>query len=154
MATSWKPLAERLASKYRENEVTGCWEWTAYINRHGYGTIEDNYKPKPAHRASFELHCGEIPKGMHVLHVCDNRKCVNPKHLFLGTHADNMADMIAKGREQRGAAHKRPNAKLTEMDVLAIKAARGISQKALGAQYGVGQDQISRIRSGKRWSYL
>jgi hypothetical protein len=76
--------------------ASGCWEWQRYRNEHGYGRM---WRPKVyAHRASFEAFVGPIPSGLSVLHRCDNPPCCNPEHLFLGTRADNMRDMCAKGR--------------------------------------------------------
>jgi hypothetical protein len=147
-------LKDRFFSKVFKNSKTGCWEWTAQKDKDGYGRISFCCKPHLAHRISFEIHHGEIPGGMMVLHRCDNRPCVNPDHLFLGDHLSNMADMALKGRSPSGAYHHRPCAVLTEKDVLEIKSAKGVTQRTLAAQYGVGQDQISRIRTGKRWSYL
>ena len=149
-----RPLSDRFNSNVCRDDGTGCWNWTAYKDKNGYGRIGVNYTSRPAHRVSYEMYCGEIPDGMMVLHSCDNASCVNPGHLSLGTHSENMADMVKKGRQVRGAAHKRPCAKLTETDVIAIRAATGVLQRELAAQYGVGQDEISRIRSGKRWNHL
>ena len=113
-----------------------CWEWSGAVNNHGYGRIRLHDKGRDvsqlAHRASFEHFNGKIPEGGHICHSCDNPRCVNPKHLFLGTAADNVADMIRKGRNCRGeamsAAVKRgclrgeahQNTKLSESDVREI----------------------------------
>lgn len=93
-----KTEMDRFAEKYRVNAQTGCWEWTAERNRKGYGIFWRNASMTGAHRASYELHVGPIPDGLHVLHRCDNPPCVNPAHLFLGTNQDNVDDRQRKGR--------------------------------------------------------
>lgn len=77
----------------------GCWIWDGYVNAGGYGTISWQKRPRRTHRFSWEVHKGAIPEELYVLHRCDNRRCCNPEHLFLGTQKDNMQDMIAKGRQ-------------------------------------------------------
>ena len=96
------PISTRFARMYSVNEATGCWEWTGKIKEGRYGVIKVNRTNDAyAHRASWMIHFGEIPDGMCVCHKCDNTRCVNPDHLFLGSLADNVRDMVAKGR-QRG----------------------------------------------------
>lgn len=90
-------LAERL-SQYEIDPVTGCWLWSAGRGGMGYGVVVVGAGKKPAHRASYEFHVGPIPPGAHVCHRCDTPLCIRPDHLFLGSHADNMADMAAKNR--------------------------------------------------------
>jgi len=87
---------------------SGCWLWEGATLFNGYGVIGRPGKHNGnvlTHRASWEVHVGSIPEGMYVLHRCDNRRCVLPDHLFLGTQADNLADMVSKGRSCRGERH-------------------------------------------------
>lgn len=85
------------------NKTETCWLWTASLRgKTGYGAFKLNGKTVDAHRLSYQLHKGEIPEGMYVCHTCDNRKCVNPEHLFLGTAKDNYHDAVVKGRIIKG----------------------------------------------------
>lgn len=140
-------LIARLLSKIRVDENTGCWNWTAAITEDGYGRIKIAGNRRFAHRISYELHNGAIPVGVLVCHECDDRTCINPRHLFLGTQADNVADMVAKGRQSRGDSHAR--AKLTSADVAAIRASQGASRRELAKRYSISIGYISAIRSGR-----
>lgn len=93
-----RSLQERLMERVVVNELTGCWEWQGAKNNIGYGFIRDGNKMRTTHRVSYEEHIANIPQGLCVCHSCDNKKCVNPNHLWLGTVKDNMRDMIKKGR--------------------------------------------------------
>jgi hypothetical protein len=131
-----------------------CWGWTGHTSC-GYGVITVPGGQMKAHRFSYELHNGPIPKGMHVLHRCDNPPCSNPAHLFLGTQADNTFDMDTKGR-RRTVAHsgsKHGMAKLTEDQVRAIRASVGTAP-TIAAQYGVSDSTIYMIRGGHIWKHL
>lgn len=96
MPSKYKSVEERFWAHVHKTE--GCWNWTAAVRGAGYGAFLVNQKNYGAHRFSYLLTKGEIPKGLCVLHACDNRRCVNPAHLSLGTNKDNTADMISKGR--------------------------------------------------------
>lgn len=157
MVAKFQPLLPRFLAKIKINSETECWEWTAGKYRDGYGAFGVGGRAggnKRAHRVSYELHCGPIPEGMLVCHQCDNRICVNPEHLFLGTSADNLADMTTKGRRARvghpGASN--PSAKLTASDADAIRSATKVHWRDLAKQYGVGKTTVFGIRAGKRWA--
>lgn len=142
----------RLLSRYRvEGE---CWPWTGACFKDGYGAIKLRGRMCRAHRLSYELFVGPIPEGAFVCHTCDNPSCVNPKHLFTGTHKENMADMIAKGRQYRMAGLDHPNTKITHDQMDKIRAARasGRTLSSIAAEHGVGYTTISRI-CNRRDSY-
>lgn len=133
-------------------KTDGCWIWSgAPVTDFGYGEIYVNGESISAHRYSWQLHCGDIPGGLCVLHRCDNPACVNPGHLFLGTQLDNMADRDRKGRQAKGESH--PLHKLSSGDVAAIRAARsdGVMVNDLACRYSVSQSAIYYILQGKRW---
>lgn len=124
----------------------------------GYGHMIYLKRDYNAHRVSYELANGPIPDGMHVLHKCDNQPCVNPAHLFLGTHTDNMHDMDAKGRKPRGERTLRN--KLTEADVREIrsrferKGVKFTNAPELAARYGVTSGTVINAARGITWSHL
>jgi hypothetical protein len=109
-----------------------------------------------AHRHVWEQCFGEIPDGMFVCHHCDNRSCVNPEHLFLGDHQDNMDDMVRKGRGRTSSGRGgegNPASKLTQLQVDEIRrlCLRGVSQKSIAAKFGIHPISVSRIACGDRW---
>lgn len=132
-----------------------CWEWRAYRMPAGYGVFAVRHGDvRFAHRVSWELINGPIPAGMVVCHRCDNPPCVNPDHLFLGTIAENNADMRAKKRHKIGERHG--SAKLTEAEVQTIRRllTSGASQRSIAARFGVGQMSISDIARGVTWRHI
>lgn len=140
-----KSLQQRFDEKYKVDPVSGCWLWFGAQTR-GYGQISVGEKMFYAHRISYELHVGPIPKGLCILHRCDTPACVNFEHLWPGTTQDNTADRIQKGR-QHGAA------KLTEQQVLGIRIATG-TQWEIASRYGIGQSQVSGIKNRKSWAHI
>ncbi|KKL67586.1 hypothetical protein LCGC14_2133510 [marine sediment metagenome] len=145
-------LIERLSCRLKV-VPNGCWEWQGCRLKDGYGLIGRGGGKRGmlrVHRAMWEIVFGPIPDGMDVLHRCDNPPCANPTHLWLGTHADNMADMIAKGRCADRAGEKNGNAKLTWEQVKAIRADTRF-QRVIAAEYGVVPQLISQIKLGQIW---
>jgi len=128
-----------------------CLEWTGGCYATGYGQTKAYDKMWRTHRLALELE-GVDTSGHLVLHSCDNRLCCNPEHLRLGTHQDNMDDRNSRGRQARGT--KVHTAKLTEQDVLEIRAIRGMTQRAIADQYGVTMMAINHIIRRKRWTHI
>lgn len=130
-----------------------CWEWTGALSR-GYGSFSTGSRhTELAHRLSYRAFRGEIPQGACVLHRCDNRRCVNPTHLFLGTYLDNNRDMITKQRD-RCIGERNTNAKLTrdQVDEIRLRIASGESHRSIAAGYGIRKDAVSKIATGRTWS--
>jgi hypothetical protein len=131
-----------------------CWEWIPPKTKEGYANIGIQGKTFYAHRVAWELINDTIPDGLFVLHKCDNRGCVNPKHLFLGTTQDNMDDMVRKGRSPKTAGELNGFHKLTAVQVAEIRSryeAGGISMKSLGKEIGISAMQVHNIVSRKHW---
>ena len=139
----------------RVTKGADCWEWQGYVMPNGYGMMTVSKRSHLAHRIIYVLLNGPIPNSLCVLHRCDNRRCCNPTHLFLGTHADNTADMIAKGRLRPGDHRGARNGarKLTDAQAMAIR----LSKERTGIlmrRYGIGRTVIKGIRAGRRWRHL
>jgi hypothetical protein len=142
-----------------------CFEWPGTRTAAGYGRVRDKY----AHRLIWEVVNGPIPDGMHVLHKCDNPPCVNPRHLFLGTHTENMHDMIAKGRSNDAAKPRLGvfcgTSKLTDAEVRAIRQRLVIGKagangryrgntRELAVEFGVTEATISAIGRRRAWKHV
>lgn len=133
-----------------------CWLWKGTPRGNGYGCVRHEGRMLNSHRLSYEIHKGFIPDGMLVCHTCDNRMCVNPNHLFLGSYEDNYRDAKRKDRHTRG--ERSGNRKLSDSDALAIREAyrdkdlRTASR--LSKQYGICVSTIRRIGKGEAWKHL
>ena len=153
-ATYPKPKGRQQPFDKSIHKTESCWLWTGKLTKKGYGQRKVGVKTKPAHRVAWELFCGPIPDGLLVCHRCDVRHCVNPDHLFLGTHDQNMADMVAKKRQPYG----RNNAasKVTEEIVHAIRMdrAQGRVLADIGKKFSVSTSQVYRIVQRQSWGHI
>jgi hypothetical protein len=144
------PMPERFWSRVCLDS-SGCWIWTGYTDSWGYGSFSFHGTMVRAHRKAYELVNGHIPQGQWVLHTCDTPACVNPAHLYCGTHRDNVRDGKKRGRYSRGSKHYK--AKLSEAEVVYIYCSKE-SNRELGRRFGINNSNISRIRSRKNWAHL
>jgi len=136
-------VAEHFWAKVDKRGPDECWPWLAAKSRDGYGKLGLASHTLRAHRVAWWLANGPLPEGMCVCHHCDSVGCVNPSHLFLGTYADNAADMVQKGRQY---------SKLTEEDVRTIREEYATTtQKVLARKYGVAQPTVSQAILGDTW---
>lgn len=134
---------------------SGCWEWIGFIRWNGYGTFGMGGRSIPAHRFAYERAKGAIPEGLFVCHSCDNRRCVNPDHLWVGTQADNLADMAAKGRAHKGPtlhSEAHPKAKLTKDKARAIRSDPRPAHQ-IAPEYGISKSLVWGIKKGTNWKY-
>jgi HNH endonuclease len=165
----------------RYDIVNECWEWTGKVGKNGYGTVVKAENGKKmhllAHRESYKIFKGEIPTSLNVCHTCDNRKCINPDHLWIGTAKDNIQDAILKGRMKKTTGYKHteenkakfklrkrpmtkgelsPLSKLKDQDVIEIRRMikENITQTDIAKKYGVTQSVISRIKDREVWNHV
>ncbi len=149
--------AERFYAKVSKTPTdTGCLEWLGCCSPRGYGQFGWKGKIYTAHRVAWELVNGPIPDGSLCCHKCDNRKCCNPAHIFLGTHADNMRDMVDKGRHVSVRGEQNYNTKLTEQDVIAIRGEKfaGWRRCDIAQHFGISGKQVGIILSRKNWAHI
>jgi hypothetical protein len=156
-----KVLKNRLFAK--REVVNTCWEWVGALNNRGYGLITSSHTGKRklylVHRISYMVYYGPIPDGMLVCHKCDNRKCFNPKHFFLGTHADNMRDCANKGRVKFVIKHGEDNpralfSEATVREIVMSYANEDVTQAELGKRYGTTKAVIQSVISRRNWKHL
>lgn len=159
--TSTKPLEKRLDSNTFYSP-DGCHYWLGTTSSDGYGTITVNKQTKSTHRISYQVRKGPIPDGMFVCHHCDNPICINPHHLFIGTHLDNMRDMVKKGRHKYGKNKKvfvrtraRIRTKLSEAQVIEILGFKGtLGRRKLSIKYNVSEGAIADILGNRNWKHI
>ena len=144
------PIEIRIESYIDRTDINGCWLWTGgKVMGYAVSSIPNPQRQIRLHRWMWEREHGPIPDGLLVCHRCDVRNCANPQHLFLGTNTDNLKDMAAKGRSTHGA--KNPAARLTEEQVVAIRATVGLSQLQLAAKFNVSKGAIKHIQKRRTW---
>lgn len=154
--TPWVgPIVARFAAMVPDRVPGLCWPWMGAVGREGYGRFRLNGRAQLAHRVSWALARGGVTApGIFVCHRCDNRTCVNPDHLFLGTQDANMRDMVLKGRQVRGAAH--PCVKLTLSLVADARqrVAAGESIGSLAREHGVSSSTMWHAVKGRNWKHV
>lgn len=139
------------------DKTDSCWIWTGPIGWGGYGVFRRHGKTEFAHRISYFVANREYPDNLIVCHKCDNPICVNPNHLFVGTHADNVHDMMRKGRSNQARGESSGKAKLSRHDVFDIRRRfkkDGKTAVELASEYGVNKENIYRIAYRQSWKWL
>ena len=137
------------------NKTSSCWLWLACKHNFGYGCFKFNKKQITAHRFSWMLYKGEIPKGLYILHKCDIPECCNPKHLFLGTQKDNLIDCSKKNRTAIGEKNGNSRLKTKKIINIRLEYSKGnITHRKLGKQFNVDKSVISDILNRKTWKHV
>lgn len=147
------PAVDRFHKSYIPEPNSGCWLWLGSLTGSGYARFSVNTCKMQASRYSWELAFGEIPKGLLVCHKCDNRICVNPEHLFVGTQSDNLRDMVNKGRDNPRFGEGSPCSRFTETNIITIRADQR-PLDVIGRSYGVDKSYIWKIKKGWFWKHL
>lgn len=140
-------MKKRFMDKVELVPFSTCWYWTGAVSSTGYGYLRHDGIMQSAHRLSYRKHVGQIPTGMFVCHSCDERLCVNPNHLWLGTNADNTRDKMKKKRHRVATGAANGSTKLTDEQIREIRAkvAGGQKQKDVAAEYGICNQHVSEI---------
>lgn len=154
-------LEDRIYRMITVNEQNGCWEWLGAL-RNGYGRlivgsrIDGSRRSESAHRLSYKVFKGEIPEGLEVCHHCDNRRCVNPDHLFVGTRLENIADRETKGRNNPPRGENHSKAKLTGITVRQARAMRkeGMTFDSIARTFGVHKKTVMDAIKGDNWRHI
>lgn len=146
-----KSLAYKVWNRANRQHPDDCWEWMGHIGRTGYGILKHEGRPQLAHRLVFQLAGRDLPPDMCACHTCDNRKCINPNHLFVGSSTDNNRDRDSKGRQAKGERGGR--AKLTEKQVIEIRQRQSNGEKiaSLSREFGVSWAAIKFVVNGTNW---
>lgn len=145
-------LQERFFTKVKKSETSDCHEWTGVTDQRGYGKFHNTLGAgRYPHRVAYELSYGPFDYSLLVCHKCDNPSCVNPSHLFLGTHKENMQDCVQKHRIATGARHGRVVLEEAQVRLVYVLLASGALACDIAEWFGVSKTAIHLIRYGKNW---
>lgn len=152
------PMLEKLMQKSMPEPNSGCWLWLGNVNRQGYGLVvqpmgKGSIRYRLAHRVAYQCFKGPFDQSLDVCHSCDVPGCINPDHLWLGTHTDNMRDKARKGRGNHARGSAQGQAKINEEIALEIKRASGTA-KQIAARLNVSPNIVAQVRSGKTWRHV
>jgi hypothetical protein len=142
---------DRFERKFVRGPTTDCWLWNAAVNKGGYGIFLFGGRNITAHRAAYKIYVALVPDDLFVCHRCDNRRCVNPNHLFLGSATENMTDRDAKGRQAKGSDFKR--SKLNQAAIVEIHQSR-LPDTVLARKFGVTKGAINHVRHRRNWRHI
>jgi len=145
---------DRFLSKIDKKGPNDCWLWTASINTSGYGHVRIDHTTKLAHILAWELVNGSVTEGKLILHKCDNKKCCNPKHLYEGTHSDNMRDRCERYKGNVGGGSRKNMFSISELNAIKLLVEKGFTQRSIANTFGVSQSYISFLSKGIRGSNI